>query len=324
MGKENGFDFGYIASRVRRKVPPPEVLYHRMSVVFDFFKNKIDSQTNVILFNDKNKKKFQNMLKMVKNGYASDPPNLAMYITKTDNKGRHMVDKDGLALYRSIRGTSNLESFHQYLTTSFGHTKAGPWYSDLLLTVVRHNYNWRMSLKNRPNYPCLMHYNGLVLDRINSLYKILYGYPKYRYWSGFNENLPLESDYGVVPIKNKLSSLLTYTPADINILSKKKMLSYLAKRQKSVFPFLPIRGEKEKKLIHKKLNEIISSSETMTSQNVYERLSECRNTNHSSISDKIFPKLSLHFARYIKGWRKNQDRRDAEVASGSNKLSAAL
>ena len=43
-----------------------------------------------------------------------------------------------------------------------------------------------------------------------------------------------------------------------------------------------------------------------------------------SISDKIFPKLPCHFDRYIKGWRKNQDRRDAKVASGSNKLSAAL
>ena len=96
--KKMAFDFGYIASRVRRQVPPPEVLYHRMSVVFDFFKDKIDSQTNVILFNNKNKKKFQNMLEMVKNGYASDPPNLAMYITKTDNKGRPMVDKDGHTL----------------------------------------------------------------------------------------------------------------------------------------------------------------------------------------------------------------------------------
>ena len=34
--------------------------------------------------------------------------------------------------------------------------------------------------------------------------------------------------------------------------------------------------------------------------------------------------MPYHFARYIKGWRKNQDRRDAEFASGANRLSQAL
>ena len=34
--------------------------------------------------------------------------------------------------------------------------------------------------------------------------------------------------------------------------------------------------------------------------------------------------MPCHFARYVKGWRKNQDRRDAEIASGANQLSSAL
>ena len=118
-----------------------------MLVVFDFFKDKIDIHTGVIVFYDNNRKTFRNMSDIVRKGYASDPPSMAMYIHKTDNFGRRMVDKDGLALYRSIRGTSNLESLHQYLTTSFGHTVAGPWYSDSLLAIVRHFYNWRMSRK---------------------------------------------------------------------------------------------------------------------------------------------------------------------------------
>ena len=94
------------------------------------------------------------MLELVKKGYASDPPGMAMYLPKTDSYGRPLIDKDGLKLYRSVRGTSNLESLHQYLTTSFGHTVAGPMYSDELLTIVRHQYNWRMSLKNHPGFPC--------------------------------------------------------------------------------------------------------------------------------------------------------------------------
>ena len=139
--KMMAFNFGYIAARVRRRVPPANVVYNCMLVVFNFSKDKVDTQTGVILFHDKNRKKFKNMLDMFRKGYASDPPSMAMYIHKTDNFGRRMVDKDGLALYRSIRGTSNLKSLHQYLTTSFGHTVAGPWYSDSLLAVVRHFYN---------------------------------------------------------------------------------------------------------------------------------------------------------------------------------------
>ena len=170
------FDFRYIADRVRRHVPEPEVLYYRMKSVFEFFQDKKDTTTGIKLFSDKNKLKFNNMLLTVKRGYGSNSPNMLMYVRKTDKFGRYLVDSDGLNLYRSLRGTSNLESLHQYLTTSFGHTVAGPYYSDVLLAVVRHQYNWRMSRKNRPNFPQLMHYEGRYLDRINTLYEAIFGY----------------------------------------------------------------------------------------------------------------------------------------------------
>ena len=134
--KKTAFDFGYISLRVRRRVPPKEVLFQRLSYVFNFFKDKVDSKTGVTLFNDKNKKKFLSMLDLVKLGYTSDPDKIAMYVPKTDKYGKEMVDKDGLTLYRSLRGTSNLESLHQYLNTSFGHTNAGPMYSETLLMVL--------------------------------------------------------------------------------------------------------------------------------------------------------------------------------------------
>ena len=166
------------------------------------------------------------MLEAVKKGYASDPPKLSMYAPKTDMYDRAIVDDDGLVLYRSLRGTSNLESLHQYLTTSFGHTVAGPWYSDMLLCVVRHHYNWRMSRKNRPFFPQLMHYEGTLIDRINALYELLYGYPKYRHWKSFNESLPLESTYGIVGVDSELT-LCNPTDSDTQLISKHTTLKYL-------------------------------------------------------------------------------------------------
>ena len=70
------------------------------------------------------------MLELVKKGYASDHPGMAMDIPKADYYGRPFMDNGGLKLYRSMRGTSNLESLHQYLTTSLGHIQAGQMYSD--------------------------------------------------------------------------------------------------------------------------------------------------------------------------------------------------
>lgn len=322
--KRLAFDFDYIAKRVRRRVPPPLVLYHRLKAVYDFFKDRVDSKKNQKLFNQRSRNKFENMLELVKMGYASDPDHISLYAPKTDSFGRPMVDRDGLKLYRSIRGTSNLESLHQYLTTSFGHTMAGPWYSDSLLVVVRHNLNWRMSRKNRPGFPQLSHYNGMLIDRINQLYEIIYGHVKYREWESFNENLPMHAAYGVVAVEEELTSKLVTSEADKTEIKKNKMLSYLAVRQNADVPFLPIRGESEKKLAHQKLREAIAKNQSLDSMSVFEQICNSWNAHHVSVSDKIYPKLPIHYAKYIKYFKRNQDIRDAAIYSGSNRLSQAL
>ena len=233
---------------------------------------------------------------------------------KTNKSGAPEVDKDGLALYRSLRGTSNLESLHQYLTTTFGHSIAGPMYSDVLLTVVRHHYNWRMSRKNRPGFPQVMHYEGELIDRINTMYEALFGYTKYRNWETFNESLPLSSSYGIVAVDSIYSSLLQQNEQDSTILSKNSSLNYLKARQSSPVPFLPIRGKNERILAHRKLNELVAQQKSMSNQTVFDELCKYWNTYEVSLQNKIYPKLACHFIRYVKSWRKSQDRRNAEIS----------
>jgi len=48
------------------------------------------------------------------------------------------------------------------------------------------------------------------------------------------------------------------------------------------------------------------------------------NSKEVSVKNRIYPKVISHFIRYVKQFKKNQDRRDAEIASGANKLSDAL
>ena len=156
------------------------------------------------------------------------------------------------------------------------------------------------------------------------MYEEIYGYCKYSDWEGFNENLPLKSAYGIVAVKKELTNVIVATDEDIEILSKNSMLSYLAERQESPLPFLPIRSENERKLAYRMLNEYLASGESINSTTAFETLSKEWNTHHISLRDKIYPKMPYHFARYVKSWQKNQNKRDAEVASGSHILTNAL
>jgi hypothetical protein len=76
------------------------------------------------------------VLQAIQRGEYSDPPGAELYLQKTDQDGKPMFDKDGLPLYRCIPGTNKTKGLHQKLVMFFGHTRSGPQYSDLLLSLV--------------------------------------------------------------------------------------------------------------------------------------------------------------------------------------------
>jgi hypothetical protein len=216
------------------------VLYKHVKAVFDFFADKLDSTTGKPLFKEKAKERAERVLKMIADGYISDPPGYDFYVRKTDSRGRVMVDKDGLRLYRSLRGTSTLESLRQKLTLCFGHFRAGIKYSDCLLAVVRHIQNWRASERNRPDFPQVRHHDGSALDMMNELYEAIFGYPKYKDWIPFNETAAglKASPYGIVPLGLKITEM-----TDIDIKSIQKLprsLQYLAICQGSNVLYTPV------------------------------------------------------------------------------------
>ena len=127
---------------------------------------------------------------------------------------------------------------------------------------VAHYHNWRMSRKNRPWFPKLMHYDGIMIDQINQYYTTIYGHTKYREWTTFNENLPLQSAYGIVGVERSLTFLQLTTNEDDNLIKTNTILHYLCQRQQAVLPFLPIRGTKERKLIYEKLKGIAAMNES--------------------------------------------------------------
>lgn len=90
------FNFKYVAQRVRRRIPPPDLLHARVKAVFDHFEDTEDAKSGKPLFNAAAKQKAKLVLEMVKSGLLSDPPGFSFYVKRMDANGRLMTDKHGL------------------------------------------------------------------------------------------------------------------------------------------------------------------------------------------------------------------------------------
>lgn len=121
----------YVLKRVRRYVPPPEILLPRVSAVIKTFGSLKDATTKQPLFNERACEITQNILENVRRGYYSDPPNVQLYY-ETGH------DKHGLTLYRCCRGTNDVEGgIHQNLIRRFTSFNISPRHAvNLLLDYV--------------------------------------------------------------------------------------------------------------------------------------------------------------------------------------------
>jgi hypothetical protein len=302
------YRFKYIAQRVRRRIPAPDMLYKRVKVVFDFFQDQLDSKTQKPLFNELARQKAASVLTTIKSGYLSDPPGYSFYVRRFRTNGKPMTDKKGLQLYRSIRGTSNLESHHQSLTKSFGHTFAGAWYNDNVLTQVRHEINWDASIRNDLNFPKIHHYDGLLIDKVNELYVLCFRKPKYPNWISTNDCLCTTSPFGITQIKldDSESNEMPIIPNG-NFTSQ----SYIAHRQKSSIPFLPVKGSVENKLFRDLVSDAVANFESMSSGNTFSNMVTKWNQLAKGEQNGIYKKQEVYLVRKWKAYRKARSKQDA-------------
>jgi 3'-5' exonuclease len=103
----------YYVSRCRRSIPSPAVLAARMQSVFELFKEKKMANGKPLFRQRRGREAGMeevhlNCLGHVLRGCVSDPPDMPMYY---HSKTR----KNGLPVYRTVRGTSQLEGFHYHV-----------------------------------------------------------------------------------------------------------------------------------------------------------------------------------------------------------------
>ncbi|KAJ7435705.1 hypothetical protein B0H11DRAFT_2256944 [Mycena galericulata] len=92
---------GAINRRVRRYIPSPEKLVKDLLLLFTCFQNLLDADGKKFFTKDA-RKQAAALVETARLGFLSDPPGMAVYYLI----GR---DKNGLNLYRTVRGTNSVE-----------------------------------------------------------------------------------------------------------------------------------------------------------------------------------------------------------------------
>jgi hypothetical protein len=153
---------GWILERVRRYVPPPTELYHRVKTVFDAYEQARDATTGNLLCTEAVKNEMRTVLNQIESGVVSDPPGISLYRFVR-------LDKNRLAIYRSCRGTNSTESMHSNLMSHFGSFNVSPRFANCLLREFRHRYNIGLARLHRPGTIHFGHVDTWIIDQLQTL-----------------------------------------------------------------------------------------------------------------------------------------------------------
>lgn len=123
--------------RIRRYIPRRAILVARLEHLFNAYADIQCStkKSRGSFFSDEAKEMTIHLLNTARQGYLSDPPGISLYYLM----GK---DRDGLNLYRTVRGTNSIEGgFHKSVRRVFGSMRASSELAECLLNnwILRRN-----------------------------------------------------------------------------------------------------------------------------------------------------------------------------------------
>jgi hypothetical protein len=137
--------------RIRRYIPPRDILSQRLKLLFDGYKAVLCSTRQgrkQRFFSKEAEEMSKRLLQTAQLGFLSDPPGIPLYY-------KMGIDRDGLTIYRCIRGTNSVEGgVHMVVRRVFGSLQASPELAECILLnwILRHNSTVYFS-----PYPLLQH-----------------------------------------------------------------------------------------------------------------------------------------------------------------------
>ena len=131
---------------IRRYIPPCDILVPRLETLFSGYRNVIctaQSGQAKYFFSKDAREMSERLLDTARQGFLSDPPGIPLYY--------HMgIDRDGLTVYRTIRGTNSVEGgVHMAVRRVFGSLQASPELAECLLL------NWMLRRNKTVRIPTL-------------------------------------------------------------------------------------------------------------------------------------------------------------------------
>jgi hypothetical protein len=194
-----------------------------------------DHATNMPLLSPELLKELSSGRVHIANGCLSDPIDLPMYIK--------IARVNGLDVFRCLRGTSDVEGgVHQKLIKSCGYWSSSPELIHYHLANYRIRHNVRVGERFRENFPKIGHFDHQLVETICLAAEKLYGRKVYHWNTVFGKSKGSQQ-FGVTSFLDpQLQD--QFEPKDL--LSLKPSIQFLAIRQRSRIPFLPVHTAEER------------------------------------------------------------------------------
>ncbi|KAJ7066294.1 hypothetical protein C8F01DRAFT_1228372 [Mycena amicta] len=287
--KQKGINWDYairakkaaLHRRIRRYIPAPEKLVRDLLVLFSCFQDIRDADGKKF-FSKEARKQAAALIETARLGFLSDPPGLAVYYWIG-------CDKNGLKLYRTVRGTNSVEGgVHKQIRRIFGSLHASAGLTEAILGNWFHRRNRRIGHYNRTGKKWNKHFDIWLLDEIVETAIRLDVKPTFPEPRLLATRIATSETFGIIPITPQLAHA-----NDIAILPSPNILAaphhddnhrftltqfstkpvnlyrYLQLRQRTTAPVIPVHTQREFELFQANIAAFIPLNTAATAEKIY-------------------------------------------------------
>ncbi|KAG8932761.1 hypothetical protein FRC00_014144 [Tulasnella sp. 408] len=244
----------WLWKRCKRIIPPPEQLLPTVQKVFTTYGPLKDAKTGLPLFNSAAWNAAKNALKLIKNGYLSDPPGIPLYyVVGLDKK------MDNLPMYRCIRGTNFVEGgVHQNIRRRLPLFGASPRHTVTRLIDYILKHNLVVGTYNRTGKHYIGHFDIWLLNDLQAaMFKVqewVQGSPLLTGWVNGTLYIPTAERFGILPLPPDVQNEMGMVPFSHTSDTSQKY-HYLASQQNTRYAALPVHNAGEKRLFSLLMSE---------------------------------------------------------------------
>ncbi|KAJ7444452.1 hypothetical protein FB451DRAFT_1189544 [Mycena latifolia] len=192
---------------IRRYIPERTVLLKRLEKLFSAYADIqcTAKKTRGSFFSEDAKEMVKHLLTTVQKGYLSDPAGISLYYLM----GK---DRDGLNLYRTVRGTNSVEGgFHMAVRRIFGSLRASPELAECLLINWILRRNKKVGFHNRTGKKYKGHFDIWMRDEIVELTIAVGAKPSFPLPRVLSTRIATSETLGILPISTSLAEGLNIT-----------------------------------------------------------------------------------------------------------------